>query len=122
MTDINQAMLSKKSNLSAIFIRQQDDKLNQELEQLKAKKKEIKNFPDFGSSTDDSAQEVTEFSTDKSLIFNINKKIKEINAALKAISNGTYGICSNCGERIMAGRLEIMPEAITCPTCNSNQK
>ena len=115
-------MPNKKSNLSASFIRQQSDKLNQELEQLKAKKKEIKDFPDFGSSTDDTAQEVTEFATDKSLVFNINKKIKEINAALKAISNGTYGICSRCGERIMAGRLKIMPEAITCPTCNSNKK
>lgn len=119
---MNQVVPSKKSNLSAKFIRQQDDKLNQELEQLKAKKKEIKNFPDFGTSTDDAAQEVTEFTTDKSLIFNINKKIKEINAALKAISNGTYGICTNCGERIMAGRLKIMPEAITCPTCTSKTK
>lgn len=115
-------MPSKKSNLSAQFIRQQDARLTEELEQLKAKKKEIKNFPDFGSSIDDSAQEVTEFSTDKSLIFNINKKIEEINAALKAISNGNYGICIKCGERIMAGRLEIMPEAITCPTCNAKKK
>lgn len=105
-----------------MFIRQQDARLTEELNRLKAKKKEIKKFPDYGSSTDDSAQEVTEFANDKSLLFNINKKITEINAALKAISSGSYGICSKCGEYIMAGRLEIMPEAVTCPSCNSHKK
>lgn len=114
-------MVKKKTNLKAEFIRRQDNRLVEELNRLKAKKKEIKKFPDYGSSTDDSAQEVAEFANDKSLLFNINKKIKEINAAQKAIAGGSYGICSKCGEHIMAGRLEIMPEAVTCPSCNSKK-
>lgn len=115
-------MINKKPSLSAKFIREQDEKLLKELEQLTKKKKDIKKFPDFGSSIDDAAQEVAEFSTDNSLIVKINQKIKEIKEARKLIAKGAYGLCQNCGERIMGGRLAIMPEAVTCSTCKPKKK
>ena len=114
-------MPTKKSLLSADFLRKQDEKIASEIEQLKKKKKEIKNFPEFGSSNDDAAQEVTEFSTDNSLIKKIDLAIKDMNEARKAISNGNYGVCKNCSERILKNRLEIIPETVYCSTCKSQK-
>lgn len=111
----------KKSLISADFLRKQDQKIANEIEQLKKKKKEIRTFPEFGSSNDDAAQEVTEFSTDNSIIKKIDSAIKEMNEARKAISNGTYGVCRNCSERILKSRLETIPETVYCSTCKSNK-
>lgn len=103
-----------KTLLPASFIRSQNDKLSEDLERLKKKKAGIKNFPDFGSSTDDAAQEVAEFSNENEILKKIDYSVKEIKQALKAIENGTYGVCQVCGENIMLSRLKIMPEATTC--------
>lgn len=37
--------------------------------------------------------------------------------ALKAIDNGTYGICSHCGEPIAEKRLKFNPHATRCIAC-----
>ncbi|MBN2726644.1 TraR/DksA C4-type zinc finger protein [Candidatus Mcinerneyibacteriota bacterium] len=42
-----------------------------------------------------------------------------IDAALKRIEEGTYGICQDCGARISDERLEVMPYAVRCITCKS---
>lgn len=105
-----------KNYLPTSFIRQQTDKLNNELTHLEKKVKELKDFPDFGTSSDDAAQEVAEFTADNEILQKSKIKIKEIKRALKTINQGTYGICSTCGEHILAGRLKVMPETITCVT------
>ena len=43
----------------------------------------------------------------------------EIDAALKRISDGTYGVCDECGEPIPAARLEAKPWACHCVPCRS---
>lgn len=47
------------------------------------------------------------------------EKIVEIEAALARINDGTWGICTNCGEPISEARLEIMPTVATCINCAS---
>jgi DnaK suppressor protein len=42
----------------------------------------------------------------------VERRIGEIDRALKKIEDGTYGICDDTGERIPKGRLEAIPEAI----------
>jgi DnaK suppressor protein len=37
--------------------------------------------------------------------------------ALDRIDNDNFGICTECGEDIAAGRLLIMPEATLCVDC-----
>jgi RNA polymerase-binding protein DksA len=41
----------------------------------------------------------------------------EIDAALRRLEEGTYGVCERCGDAIAAGRLEARPTARTCITC-----
>jgi DnaK suppressor protein len=44
-------------------------------------------------------------------------KVREIDAALSRISEGTYGICEECGEPIDVRRLLQVPEATRCTNC-----
>jgi RNA polymerase-binding protein DksA len=44
-------------------------------------------------------------------------EIHQIQEALKRISEGTYGICTHCGEDIDPKRLEALPTATRCILC-----
>ena len=44
-------------------------------------------------------------------------EIHQIQEALKRISEGTYGICSQCGEEIDPKRLKALPTATRCILC-----
>jgi RNA polymerase-binding transcription factor DksA len=46
-------------------------------------------------------------------------EVTRIRAALGRIANGTYGVCAACGHPIGAGRLAVVPSAVTCVTCAS---
>jgi len=43
--------------------------------------------------------------------------LREIEDALRRISEGTYGICEKCGGPIPKARLEIVPHARFCMKC-----
>jgi DnaK suppressor protein len=45
------------------------------------------------------------------------RELVEIKNALKAIKNGTYGICDMCDEHISIGRLKAKPFAKYCTSC-----
>lgn len=42
---------------------------------------------------------------------------KQVERALKAIEEGSYGDCARCGEPIGRRRLSVRPEAPFCMTC-----
>jgi DnaK suppressor protein len=43
--------------------------------------------------------------------------LEEIDEALRRLDDGTFGTCQDCGGAIAAGRLETLPYARRCPTC-----
>jgi len=45
------------------------------------------------------------------------REIEEINAALRRISDSTYGICECCGAEIPLGRLRVLPATRFCVDC-----
>jgi RNA polymerase-binding transcription factor DksA len=45
------------------------------------------------------------------------QEVRMIEAALKRLDQGTYGICMSCGEEISPERLEAVPHAPLCRTC-----
>lgn len=49
-------------------------------------------------------------------------QLEDIDKALERFEAGTYGICTACGEEIQPERLEIMPTAALCITCQRNQE
>jgi RNA polymerase-binding transcription factor len=44
-------------------------------------------------------------------------ELHRVEVALRAIENGTYGICESCGNPIAPERLEAIPWAPTCIDC-----
>ena len=44
-------------------------------------------------------------------------ELRQIDAALDRIEQGTYGECLNCGNEISAERLEAVPHAALCRDC-----
>ncbi len=48
---------------------------------------------------------------------NEQKKLHEINEAMKRIEEGVYGKCVVCGSNIERKRLEAIPEAKKCIVC-----
>ncbi len=46
----------------------------------------------------------------------------KVEAALQRISNGTFGICSMCGQEISRQRLEARPVTELCIDCKTRQE
>lgn len=47
--------------------------------------------------------------------------LQRVNAALVRLDSGEYGICQECGEPISQRRLEVIPWAEFCVTCQERQ-
>ena len=62
----------------------------------------------------DSATETHDRELDYGLEENADQVLAEIDAALKRIDAGTYGICEVCGQPIAPERLEARPWATLC--------
>jgi RNA polymerase-binding protein DksA len=65
----------------------------------------------------DTATETYDRELDYTLEENSEQILAEIDAALKRIEEGTYGICTNRGEEISEERLEALPWATLCIDC-----
>ena len=53
------------------------------------------------------------------LVAAYERRLQEINAAMKAAARGKYGICERCGKTIDPERLKIFPEARLCVNCKN---
>jgi RNA polymerase-binding protein DksA len=54
---------------------------------------------------------------DYTLTDNETQLLGAIDAALRRIDDGTYGLCTNCGKPIAEERLEALPWASLCIDC-----
>lgn len=45
------------------------------------------------------------------------ERARRLRVALTRVSNGEYGVCSECGATISSRRLRAVPEATTCVPC-----
>lgn len=57
------------------------------------------------------------------LIENVEETVREINGALERIEDGTFGICEGCEKAIPKTRLQAIPYARCCVSCQrKNEK
>lgn len=76
------------------------------------------NYPETGSdSEDDNAQEIAEFVDEMTVEKRIESELKDVDKALIAIKEGTYGICKYCNKPIDEKRLEARPASSSCIDC-----
>lgn len=60
------------------------------------------------------ASEITSFEDRSAIEFELEKRLGEVELALVALSDGGYGVCTVCKEKIEVARLEVNPAASTC--------
>ena len=72
----------------------------------------------FGGQKEDTrAQMETERELEFALDARESTEIDAVDAALQRITDGTYGVCVDCGSDIAAARLHAAPETARCLVC-----
>lgn len=105
-------MMKKSENSSEAQLLEERDRVKEELEHLyEALQAEVDVEPDEGDA------EITEREKTAALIGVLERRLQDIERALKAIETGQYGICERCGNPIEPERLEVKPDAILCLNC-----
>jgi RNA polymerase-binding protein DksA len=70
----------------------------------------------------DTATETYDRELDYTLEENSEHVLADIDAALKRIEAGTYGVCTNCAKQIPEERLEARPWATLCIDCQRDRE
>ncbi|MGE0883635.1 MAG: TraR/DksA family transcriptional regulator [Blastocatellales bacterium] len=68
----------------------------------------------------DSEEQAVEVENDQvldALDDHIREEMKQIEKTLARIDEGVYGVCEECGEKIPVKRLEALPHATRCISC-----
>jgi len=76
----------------------------------------------FDNHLADTATETYDRELDYTLEENSENVLADIDAALKRIDDGTYGVCTNRGEQIPVERLEARPWATLCIDCQRERE
>jgi DnaK suppressor protein len=73
----------------------------------------------YDSNFADTSQVTAERGEAEALAGELKDALKEVQAALDRMGEGTYGRCERCGQQIGLARLEAKPAARLCITCAS---
>ena len=77
--------------------------------------------PEVGDSIDQATQ-----SLDKEILFELSdnerKILRDIEAALRKMEKGTYGLCEHCKNVIEKKRIKALPSARYCMICQSGSE
>lgn len=100
-------------------IKQLKDQLTQDLKDVKGRLHEdthleTTELSNYDNHPADNATDLTDQNTEMAIEHHKEEEVEQIEAALQAIENGTYGVCAVCGEDIPFERLEALPTAQTC--------
>jgi len=98
-------------NRQNMLINNVQDHYGQAFEHAKESVGELSNYDNHPG---DLGTELFERQKDIALNAHAEKELEDINCALHAMAEGTYGICSACGRDIPYERLEAVPTADKC--------
>lgn len=71
---------------------------------------------------DDTITEIEEHDRINATRGELEKDLSEVHKALLRVEKGTYGVCTSCGKQIGAERLEVLPTAVLCSSCQATKK
>lgn len=84
---------------------------------------ENENYESLKEEVDGDIADVAFQSYEKQLLIGLSQKEKQkleaIDAALKRVEEGTYGVCVDCGCEVEEKRLMALPWALRCVKCMS---
>lgn len=100
-------MLKKQREQTAIELEKLRKELSSEVEK---------------DDVEDAASDLIERDKTQALIYTLQRKLENIDHAIKNTQVLGYGICEKCGKTIDPERLEIFPEATLCINCKREQE
>jgi RNA polymerase-binding transcription factor len=74
----------------------------------------------FGEA--DFAQVLSDRATSESVRRLLDENRRQAQHATSRRAEGTYGVCEDCGSKISAERLEFLPDATRCVSCQARQE
>lgn len=105
------------------LLRKQLEELEKSIAYLKKSDPYLdKNASDSGNTLDDDITEIEGHDRITATRLQLKEELAAVEAALARIENGTFGVCTNCGNKIPAERLQAMPSAPLCLTCSSKKR
>jgi len=108
-------------NLLRSRLEQEQKRLTEELQQLKANMRpadERREGSPFGKREEEATES---FELEKRLALEKRTRdlLAEVEHTLHKFDQGTYGLCDNCGQPIDPARLEALPQASLCLSCKA---
>lgn len=100
-------------------VAQERNRLMQEKDQINAELVHLREFlqAEVDVEPDEGDSEVFEREKNAALIAVLERRLVDIDAALKSMEKGQYGVCQRCGKPIEPERLEVKPDATMCMNC-----
>lgn len=101
------------------FVKKEQAKLLEERKHITAELEHLRDFmqAEVDVEPDEGDAEIFEREKNAALIAVLERKLKDIDAALRSIEKGHYGTCDRCGQPIELERLEVKPDATLCLQC-----
>ena len=111
----------QKEVLSDIRMRLEQERtsLQSDIEALTVENQAPQDDYGVGNHVADDATEVFTRERNLALRNNAQDLLVQVEAALQRLEKGSYGICARCGNEIAPERLDALPYAIYCITCQS---
>lgn len=100
-------------------VSQERERLLEEKEHINAELSHLREFlqAEVDVEPDEGDSEVFEREKNAALIAVLERRLVDIDTALKSMEKGEYGICQRCGKPIESERLEVKPDATMCVAC-----
>lgn len=101
------------------FVAQEKQKLQEERVQISEELEHLRELmrAEVDVEPDEGDAEIFEREKNAALIAVLERKLGNIDSALRSIEKGQYGTCERCGKPIEAERLEVKPDATLCIAC-----
>ena len=65
----------------------------------------------------DAGANLSETDRTEAVLHSAQRQRGKVQAALRRVNEGTYGLCVDCGKPVPEGRLEARPDASRCVAC-----
>lgn len=117
---VNQDNVLDKKTIEAIKVKllEREQQLVVELREIVKDGGSVK-FPEYGSKSDENAQEIDEYSKNLATEKVLESSLKDVQGALARIADGTYGECKYCKQPIGKQRMLARPVASACIKCKT---
>jgi len=101
---------------------QVEARLDERMSEIETRRRELhrngegltEELADYDQHPADQGTETFEQELDETTLIILEEESKRVEEARKALAEGRYGICEDCGKEIPAARLEAIPETIRC--------